>query len=67
MNANPSGGDLVLADIESMVFEKGVLYACDKATGKIARLADGNGDGGSSAEYVYPCRRSRGPGEMGLL
>ena len=39
------GGDLVLEDIESMVFEKGALYACDKATGKIARLVDGNGDG----------------------
>ncbi len=40
-----SGGDFVLTDIEAMVFEEGVLYACDKSTGKIARLVDANGDG----------------------
>jgi hypothetical protein len=38
-------GDLLLVDVETLVFSNGALYACSKKDGRIFRLEDRNGDG----------------------
>lgn len=42
--------DLPVGDVESLVWAEGVLYACDKAEGRVLRLVDTNGDGDAEDE-----------------